>query len=318
MAGTTLQISLAPSDYRHAEHILPHQLRQWRDQMSEVLISIDFHRSAGRFSERWQEGRGRIEALANAQPGVRVVTVDYSEPAQQAVSAMCFGGRRVPAKDFRGGPYYAYFFGLWAARHDIVLHTDSDILFGGGSKAWMNECVETLATDRSVLVCAPLPGPPSTDGRLKQLVATHSNGRRWAPRFDTMSTRLFAIDRRRFSGDFGMLVPRRPSARNWIKAWVEGNPPQDLPEHLFTQRMRSLGLERLDFLGEAPGMWSLHAPYRCEDFYRRLPEIVALVERGEVPEAQRGDHDINDSLVDWSEARERLASNRWWKRLLVR
>jgi hypothetical protein len=35
-----------------------------------------------------------------------------------------------------------------------------------------------------------------------------------------------------------------------------------------------------------------------------------------VPEAQRGDHDMNSSLVDWTEAVAALASNRWWRRLL--
>jgi hypothetical protein len=65
-------------------------------------------------------------------------------------------------------------------------------------------------------------------------------------------------------------------------------------------------------------MWHLHPPYRCQDFYAKLPSLIERVERGDVPEAQRGDHDINDSLVDWTEARQRLRENRWWKRLWQR
>jgi hypothetical protein len=39
------------------------------------------------------------------------------------------------------------------------------------------------------------------------------------------------------------------------------------------------------------------------------------VESGDIPAAQRGDHDLNASLVNWSEATTALRQNRWWKRL---
>ena len=52
-----------------------------------------------------------------------------------------------------------------------------------------------------------------------------------AYRFDTMTTRLFLLDRRRFRSAIGALQPRRPPAlRNTVKALVEGNPPADLPD----------------------------------------------------------------------------------------
>jgi hypothetical protein len=65
-------------------------------------------------------------------------------------------------------------------------------------------------------------------------------------------------------------------------------------------------------------MWSLHPPYRSRDFYDRLPELVQRIERGDIPNDQRGDHDFNSSMVDWSEALSALAQNRWWKRLFQR
>jgi hypothetical protein len=82
--------------------------------------------------------------------------------------------------------------------------------------------------------------------------------------------------------------------------------------------MRERGLVRRDFLGSAPGMWSLHPPYRCADFYAKLPDVIARVEDGNIPDAQRGDHDINGSMVDWSEAVALLAKNRWWRRIMAR
>jgi hypothetical protein len=311
----TLQISLAPSDFRHAEAILPHQARVWRGQVSEILLTVDFHRSSGRFSERWAEGRDRILGLARSISGARVLNVDYGEAARRRAAAEFFAGRPGPAQDLRGGPYYAYFFGLSAAENDLVLHTDSDLLFGGGSQTWMTEAVAELSAHPEILFIAPLPGPPSGDGRLRSQTALPEPDAPHAFRFDTMSTRLFLMSRGRFRTAVGALRPRRPSPRDTVKAWVERNPAEDLPEHIFTSEMRARQLVRREFLGRAPGMWSLHPPYRCADFYRRLPELIRRVEANDVPEAQRGDHDINGSLVDWSEATAALQDNRWWKRV---
>lgn len=317
--AVTLQISLAPSDYRHAAHLLPHQIRAWSDQVSEILLTVDLHRSSGRFSERWQEGREKIVPLAESIAGARVVPVDYSDAARTRVSNEFFAGRKVPEKDFRGGPYYAYFFGLVEAGHDRVLHVDSDMFFGGGSRTWVRECVTHMEGNPEVLLAAPLSGPPRADGRLLTLPGRPDPGEPHAFRFDVMTSRLFLIDRRRFRERIGALRPRRPQRlKNVLIALLEGNPPADLPEHLFTAAMRERGLIRREFLGRPPGMWSLHPPYRCADFYRKLPELVRRIEAGDVPENQRGNHDLDESMVDWSEARAALRHNRLWRRLLAR
>jgi hypothetical protein len=315
---TTLQISLAPSDYRHAREILPHQARAWRSQAAEILLTVDFHRSAGRFSERWEEGKDRILPLAQSIPGARVIVVDYASAARERVSAEFFGGGPVPEKDFRGGPYYGYFFGLSEAANDAVFHVDSDLLFGGGSGTWLHEANLEMANRPEILFSAPLPGPPAADGMLHSQETTPEAGSPFAFTFSSMSTRLFLMSRRRFREAVGALRARRPSLRNSIKALVEGNPPEDLPEHLFTEKMGAHGLIRREFLGTAPGMWSLHPPYRCGDFYDKLPDLIRRVESGDMPEAQRGDHDINSSLVDWSEATAAMSRNRWWRRLSLR
>ena len=54
-------------------------------------------------------------------------------------------------------------------------------------------------------------------------------------------------------------------------------------------------------------MWSLHPPYRNAAFYERLPLLIRNIEQGEVPDGQLGDYDMNDSMVDWSSVRKRLA-----------
>ncbi len=312
----TLQISLSPSDFRHACLLLEHQTRTWRPQVAEILICVDFHRSKGRFSANWSEGREKILQLANSIEGARVETVDYGADAMSKVAAEFFDGREVPAKDFRGGPYYSYFFGLERARHPCVLHADSDILFGGGSRTWLGEALAHMGAHTDELFSAPLPGPPTQDGTLLSQSAERDPDEPYAFKFRTMSTRIFLMDRARFKEAIGCLCARRPpSLRNAFKALVERNPVQDLPEHLFTDAMAKRGLFRREFLGSGSGMWTLHPPYRSSDFYSKLPELIRRVEAGDVPAGQRGDHDLNSSMVDWSEAIAQIADNRWWRRL---
>lgn len=319
LPSVTLQISLAPSDYAHARLLLPHQIRTWRDQVAEILLTVDMHRSAGRFSARWEEGRDKILPLARSIAGARVLEVDSSHSAQARVAAEFFGGRSsVPAKDFRGGPYYAYFFALAAATHDYVLHADSDMFFGGLSPTWLAEALADQAAHPQVLFSAPLPGPPAGDGRLHSQFAQPVMAQTHSHDFDTMSTRLFLLSRARFRTTLGALTPRRPSLRNTFKALIERNPPEDLPEHLFSSAMQARGLVRREFLGSAPGMWHLHPPYRCTDFYHKIPLLIARCESNDLPAAQRGDHDFNASTVDWTEALVALRANRWWRRLLKR
>jgi hypothetical protein len=93
---------------------------------------------------------------------------------------------------------------------------------------------------------------------------------------------------------------------------------QELPEVLLTTAMAQAQMQRVDFLGSAPGCWSLHPPYRCTDFFSKLPALAQRVESGALPAGQLGDHDINDSLVNWSEARARMSRRRWWHRLAGR
>ncbi len=311
----TLQISLAPSDHRLAVHLLPHQIRTWRSQVAEILLTVDLHRSRGRFADDWAAGRDRIMALANSIEGARVLPVDDSPAAAAEVSREFFGGRRIPRKDHRGGPYYSYFFALHAAKHPRVLHCDADMLFGGGSPTWLAEACTLMDRQPDILVTAPLPGPPAPDGRLRELPGIRLPAPEFAYEFPDMSTRLFLLDRDRWRRRVGGLVPRFASPRGVILALLEGNTPRQLPEKLITAEMTRHGLRRVDFLGAAPGMWSLHPPYRGADFFAKLPDLVRRVEAGDMPPEQLGFHDVCDQLVDWSEGRQRLAERRWWRRL---
>jgi hypothetical protein len=316
----TLQISLAPTDYPHARHILPHQLRHWAPQVDEILLVVDLHRSANsRFALAWEERRPLLDALladcTARYPHARVVPVDYGADAAKRVADRWFRGQRVPVKDLRGGPFYSYFFALDAARHDLIVHADSDILFGGDSTHWTDDARTLMAADPDILVVSPLPGPPTADGTLRGQHAARYDAPSPAYRFAHVSTRVFALSRARFAERIGGLRASRPGPRGFVRAAIQRQPAYDMPENILSRAMRDAGLYRVDFLGTAPGMWTLHPPHRSALFYEQLPALIDRVERGDIPDAQRGCYDINDALVDWSSARAAIRARPWWQRL---
>jgi hypothetical protein len=311
----TLQINLAPTDLPHARWILPHQLRCWAGQVDEVLLTVDLHRSPNRFGAAWEERlpglRTLIDECCSQYPSVRTHDVDYSPAGRRRVAEMFFGGLAVPAKDCVGGPFYSYFDALATARTRYVLHMDSDMLFGGGSQAWLSEARTILRSRPEVLACNPLPGPPATDGRLRSQNLEREPTDSPAHRCNHLSTRIFLIDMERLL-NLAPLPLRPLGGRRGLQARLEGNPPYLWPEAILSALMRAKGLLRIDFLGAAPGMWSLHPPYRSALFYERLPELIRSVEQGQVPEEQRGHHDMGDSMIDWSSARRPR-----WRRMLA-
>jgi hypothetical protein len=254
-----------------------------------------------------------LEDLCHDYPNARVASVDYSPETVREVARSFISGPIIPAKDTKGAPFYPYFYGLHAAHNDLVLHLDSDLMFGGSSQTWTAEACAVLTENQDVLACNPLPGPPTPENDLLTQSAPRFEHSSLAFRFSKLSTRLFLLDRRRLRERLCPLElrgPVRPVSR--IKARLHGNPPYMAAELVISDAMATAGLYRIDLLGAAPGMWSLHPPYRSATFYRELPDLIKRVETGDVPDAQRGDYELNDSMLDWSDARRRARVRRIW------
>ena len=324
-AGVTLQISVAPQDLPHAREILPHQLRQWGAQVDEVLFTLDLGPGGDREALGSQEQRVEterlLEDLCSQNAHARSAQVDYAIPAIHEVSRCFFGGNPVPHKDCYGKVVYPYFFGLLGARNRFVLHMDSDMLFGGGSQTWIAEARRLFGERPEVFSCSPLPGPPSNRPFRRPVAIGHagSSARRAlaesavpfasqglsgpAFRFARVSTRDFMIDRSVFDDRRVTVKTVRPRLRNLLAATAKGGiargDPRALPaESSLSRVMADHGLIRVDFLGARPGMWSIHPPVRSARFYRALPDLIARVEQGDVPEQQRGNFDLNRSMLE--------------------
>jgi hypothetical protein len=298
----TLQISLSPGDLLHARALLPHQLRTWAGQVDEVLLTVDTRppRGTTRFGKGWEQQGPALAALIDAEvsrhANARVVEVDYGRAAARELADRFFGGQSVPEKDSRGGPFYSYFYGLASARHDQVLHLDSDILFGGGSPHWIAEAQDLLAKRDDVLAVNPLGGAPLRN--LEHWPDPPLDSTMRAFRCTSISTRIFFVDRKTLDEQVFPLLVRRPRRlRSRIKAHLHGNPSVAMPEDLLTDAMHARDKIRADLLGSAPGMWSVHPLVRTAAFYATLDELVDRIERGDVPDAQRGAFELSESLI---------------------
>ena len=306
--ATTLQINLAPTDLPHLIHVLPHQIRQFGGQVDEILLTLDLHQSRGRFGTAWKERLpdflSFVQEQAAAHPKIRIHEVDYSRDVVATVSEQYFGRELIPPKDWNGGPFYSYFSGFANARYDYIFHLDCDMMFGGGSQIWIAEAQKLMEARPEVMVCNPHPGPPTADGQLRSQSLTREPYTSVAFRTNVINSRVAFFDRRRLISQLAPLSLLQPSVfRRW-QARLEGNFPYMLPEDIVSFSVRRAGFLRIDFLGHKPGMWSLHPPYRNAAFYERLPQLIQNIERGELPDQQRGDYDINDSMVDWSSVRK--------------
>jgi hypothetical protein len=323
--GIAAQMSTYPMDLRHIEYLLPHQIRALSGMVDRFVITIDTHQSrSGRyrvsnFDQNLARMREVIGEARKSYPQLEVWDVDYSEQMQRQVAQYFFGVDSIPVKAWDGGPFYAYFFGLFIANAQYVLHIDGDIMFGGGSKTWIHDAIACMEERPDVLVTAPFPGPPRADGAIfgHGFEGTSPSKEPMecpAFRHSSVSTRIFMIDLNRLKSRLDVLPLLAPSRLQQLKSKLLGNPPQVREaEALLTQTLQSSRLFRIDLLGRAPGLWSLHPPYRSEAFYQRLPELIHAVETGNVPAGQLGHYDLNDSMIDWTSARE---ANRWHRRYL--
>jgi hypothetical protein len=324
--GTAVQINTYPMDVRHVADLLPHQMRVWHDLVDSVVITLDVHRTrSGRYrgtqyAENLESMRDVLAQQMRDYPKLKVIETDYSPEAMREVAGYFFGAASMPPKAWDGGPFYTYFFGLHSTGARYVMHFDSDMLFGGGSRTWLTEAIDLLERNADVLLIAPFPGPPRADRAI--FGHQQSDGYSHAPeplpspayRFNYLSSRCFLLDMGKFEERIGKLPRLAPSPAQRLKARLLGNPPEALEaETLLSRTMMRAKLTRIDLLGSPPGMWSLHPPYRSETFYDKLPQIVAAVERGDIPEGQRGHFDIRDCFVDLSDAR---AAASWHNRLL--
>jgi len=317
MQNATLQINLAPGDYYHAVHMLAHHIEVFESQTDEILLTFDFNPARLKDAQKAERESaslyGLIASLQRQHPSVVLRHVDYNMPMLSAVLGHFFTNR-AQLYDFRGAPIYAYLFGLYSAKNDLVFHIDSDMFFGGFSTTWIREAIDLLQADSEITTVSPLPGPPHPDRiLLGQEEYSAYNDLAYAFKFSSMSTRVFFMDRRLLAHK---LRSSAPPLKDRLFALHEGFPQSDTLERIISASMSSSRKYRVDFLGTGRGLYSLHPLYRSEAFYCSIPDALRRLKDGDIPNDQLGHFNISDSFLDWGDGKALYNQGRFGNKLV--
>ncbi|WP_193177186.1 hypothetical protein [Oricola nitratireducens] len=329
----TMQINTYPLDLPHLPHSLAHQMRTFGGQVDRTIVTVDVRApQSGRYKgdtkgDRYAESLKKVRQLYREfeakYDNLSFEEVDYGADAKSAVSRYFFGRDSIPDKAWDGGPFYCYFQGLKSAGDGYVLHMDADMLYGGQSQTWIAEGIDLLQRREDLLFVSPLAGPPHPDGlKGAHVNASHAFraetiGDRPAYRFRTVSTRIFLMDMARFKARIGSLPLDPPAFSQRLRGFLLGNPIEALSaEWVLSNALEANGLGNMHFRGSGAGMYSLHPPLHFPAFHDALPDIIARIERDDIPDEQRGDYDINNSMFDLSSARQQHVWHRRARRRL--
>lgn len=313
----TLQINVAPGDYRHCQYLLRKQLELFSQQVSEILITYDSKPRKIQNIDIHEKNKMLFDALFTTLkrdfPSLRVHEIDYS-PETTINTYSKYFGKSIPTHDYRGAPVYGYIYGIEEAKEDFVVHIDSDMFFGGLSQTWVTEALELMKSNENVLVTGPLPGPPHPEKKLvgqSRYFAFKPGDYHFG--FYSMSTRIFMLNKKRL---YGMLKPHKPAFQQRVFGMMEGFDSLEALEIIISNFMKSKKLIRVDFKGKQPGLWSIHPTYRSEEFYNRIPEMIERVINNDVPEEQLGYYNFSMNFIDWSEALKNFEKNRLRNKVL--
>ncbi len=307
MANVTFQVNVSPLDYPRVKLLLPHQLSVFSGQCTESLVVMDLRKSKGRKSsgDIWEKNQELIydylhQLKDDSFPDLKLFEVDYSDGVRKEMSETIMRSGTIPDKDFSGGPYYSYFFGLFAATNDLVLHIDADMMFGGRSSTWVQEAVDILNQDDTIFSCSPMAGPPYDDP--KHLSSFYRKGfnpigtynQPFSFLYQHFTTRAFLLSKKKLNKSIKV---ERPNLDHMLKAVLRGTPPFRYPEGTISDMLKRNNWYRVGFLGKSPGLWSLH-PSGNPNFKELLPGLIPLIEKGMFPEAQKGAGDVIPEFED--------------------
>lgn len=305
----TLQINTAPVDYPFLPAILNHQLKFFGKNCREILLTIETRQSKKTRwkSNEWDENLGKIYNLVKQlqveYPNLKANPIDYSDETRKKVSGYFLKNtsKLIPFKDFRGGPYYSYYYGIYSASSKYVFHMDCDMMYHGNGESWLQKAVEIAEEDPKALLIAPLIGPPVKEGKKMPIV----HKKRYNPISDystakngyiykDMSTRMFFVEKDRLKNFCPITYPNFDQI---VKSWIRKTPPYHTPERSISESMQKAGLYRVDFLGEKEGLWSIHPQIsRDPHFAKMIDHIIEKIEEGFFTEEQRGWHDFSNSF----------------------
>ena len=305
-AGISLQINLSPTDFPICQQLLATQITYFYNLVQEVVLTVETKKSKGKkFGLNFEENKTKLDNLLKHLvlqfPKIRIVPVNYKQDVKLEVAARFFKNTTtIPNKDYRGGPFYSYFFGLYSCKCPLVLHLDSDMFLGGNTEEWLKDALEIL-NDKSVLFVGPLPGPPTNNFELKQTYQKRNN--RYTFQFNNVTTRFFLTDLNKIFATRLRIRLINFSIRKIIKGSLQQN-YWELPELLFSDLLKKEDMYRVCYWGrnDEVGCYSLHPLHKPEAFINFIPELLQKISKNDFPEQQRGYYNVHKDVFNFSNA----------------
>lgn len=271
-------VNTCVTDTPFLEQTLRHVFRSLDFPFAERLIAYDPGNPMGKYDSRRRGDPTQLltifERLLADGLIDRIDTIPWDEDNQAAILKRYFARDDVALKDFDGAPIYQYLYALDQCKGDYVFHMDSDMLFHTTpGMSWLEEGIQMLQREPSVVFATCRGGPPQARNRLERLLKRPIGGkpRGYWNKADTLSTRYFLMDRKRFYENLLPIVQSRPA-----------EPLEDSITH--TLKLR--GLERWTTTGTEN--WSIH-PWKHDDNYvEHLDALIRAVEQGVYPFVRTG------------------------------
>ncbi|HYP15904.1 MAG TPA: hypothetical protein VEQ65_01725 [Opitutus sp.] len=303
MSAFTLQINLSPGDSAYADQTVPALLAAHPDATERLLI-VDVCKPqrtrivdpAVRFPEPgYAERSTRIVALAEgllARGAVdRVVTLRPGAPIFPVLSRRYLRPWVRETHDYGGCALMAYLAAFELCRTRWLLHYDADMLLHQKpGYNWVRPAQSASSSHPGIIAVTPRIAPPSlaasdTPSANEQL-ASRQVPEGWVNPW--LSTRCFLVDLDRLRPLLPLLQGRVLYETLAAKALRRGYPRS--PEAMLFRRMSAARRDRLVMRDSSA--WLLHPTRKNELFLRLLPGLLAEVQQGRCPPAQRGHQDL--------------------------
>ncbi|PIQ27396.1 hypothetical protein COW36_22610 [bacterium (Candidatus Blackallbacteria) CG17_big_fil_post_rev_8_21_14_2_50_48_46] len=290
----SLQINLTRADLGVLYWLLPRQLDYFAGCCGDILLVLDEPLDAPNFPVSLRKAESLaledlLEKMQNSYPHLRLLRLNEGFSSEIPDP---FFGSAIPHRDFRGGPFRAYFEGLAQTESEWVLHLDADMILGGEVQDWLETALEILKQDQQIIGCCPLAGPPRADGSVAQFyVAPYAQPDGFC--YSAWTSRIFLTQKSRFYKALKLEYLNSEGTDQKIVL-----PGVLLAETIITQWMRANELLRLEFSGGFPGLWSLHPEPKDLAFYQALPLLLKAIDSAQIPEFQKGRFNLEKAWVE--------------------
>lgn len=291
---------VARTDCLFLEKTIPHLVQACNFPFTEKVAFIDTAPLGRRFSGRFGIGsdadlRRSVARLIEDGHLDRAVDISYEKALRKTVYRQTFGRDLWEVQDSGGYPILGLAQSFQNLIGDYVLHLDIDLLCHGSQKgSWVAEGIRTLQDNEDLVFVAPLSGPPSQDGTLRQGTTKYRHDKeRDLYLFQDVTSRKILFRRHTYDS----ILPMNPlwtSPRRRLLSQITRKSELWNWEIMVSERLRETGKFRADLSGDQG--WTLHTPDHGPEFIERLPEFIAKVEAGEIPDAQKGHYDLDIHL----------------------